>query len=56
MVERAMRGGKISLSFGKSWKDLPKKRKKKTHNNDSVTVKAGNFKYRLSWTNTYTHM
>ena len=49
MVERAMRGGKISFT-------KKKEKKKKAHNNDSVTVKAGNFKYRLSWTNTYTRM
>ena len=54
MVERAMRGGKISLSLERFTKK--KEKKKKAHNNDSVTVKAGNFKYRLSWTNTYTRM
>ena len=54
MVERAMRGGKNLIILEKIyWK---RKKKKHTHNNDSLTVKAGNFKYRLAWTNTYMHM
>ena len=44
-------GGKISLSL----ETFMKRKKKCIHNNYSVTVKAGNLKYKHTWTGTHIH-